>query len=370
MKRGNVGRKVVGALVVGLIFTASGCVDEVTLCREIPVDTRILEYPLGITWYEDLIVVSNSNVRGEYCSGYLSLFSSDGEGRRNLPVTLEGEEFSIFGEMQIDRERGYLYMTERKMDSLLVFRIDGEPELIRSVPVEGENQDPRGGSDPFGLDVEAAGGSVAVACGGSGEVVIFSPGGEQVIGRVDLGEVRPLRVRFSPGGEDLWAVADRTNSIYRISLDPVELADEFEAIETTTYLKARAVLVHGGDAYIASGYPQAVLVFDPGGGMKNAYPLGEDVDPFDLTWWDSRLYVTSVDRDEIWVQDAEAGALLRVIETSRVVDGIEYGRGPSHITLGPQPGEALVTNYESGDVVVIDLERDKIVKYFPRKEEE
>ena len=348
-----------------------GCAEDVSLCREVPFEEERLEYPLGITWYSDLIVVSSSNARGEYCSGYLTLFTFQGEKVGTVPVATDGKEYSIFGEVQADGPRGYLYMTERQHDTLLVFRTGAAvPELVRSVPIRGEGEDPRGGSDPFGLDVNRVSGDVAVSCSGSGEVVFFDAGAEHELGRVDLGEVRPIRVKYTPEGDRAWVAADYSDLVYRLDLDPPRLGQEYESISTVSNLRARGIWMGRDGVYVVSGYPQAILLFDYEAGFRGAIPLGEDVDPFDVTKWGGRVYVSSVGRDEIWVIDGEGERIDRIIGTARDIGGVEYGRGPSHLVLGPEEGMALVTNYESGDVAVLDLVEGEVVGFFPPKESE
>lgn len=360
------------AVLIGLgAVLGPGCAEGVTLCKEVPLDGGRLEYPLGITWYSDLIVVSSSNARGEYCSGYLSLFTFQGDMIGTVPVATEEEEYSIFGEVQADNPRGYLYMTERQHDTLLVFRTGAAgPELMRSVPIRGENEDPRGGSDPFGLDVNRVSGDVAVTCSGSGEVVFFDAGAEHELGRVDLGKVRPIRVKYTPGGDRAWVAADQSNLVYRLELNPPRLGQEYESISTVTNLRARGIWMEMDGIYVVSGYPQAILLFDYENGFRGAIPLGEDVDPFDVKKWGGRVYVSSVERDEIWVIDGEEEKVDRIIGTAREIGGIEYGRGPSHLVLGPEDGMALVTNYKSGDVAILDLVENEVIGFFPPKEDE
>lgn len=352
-----------GVFLVGLW----GCSSDIRNCQPVPGDQAKLEYPLGITWYDQTIVVASANSRGIYCSAYLTLFSRQREPQALIPLVFEKKEYSLLGEIQADPRRGFLYVTDRLEDSLLVFQIAGTGlNLARVVTITGEGDTGRGGSDPFSLDVNPADGTVAVAATGTGGVIFFSAGAESELGRVSLGLVYPIRVRFNPAGDHAWVTADSGNYVYLLSLSPPALQTYFSGVSpgTTPVMKARGLWAGETEIYVASGSPQSILKFRPGTGLSGAIPLGEGVYPFDLKSHGSRLFISSLARNEIWVVDQQKGEVIKIISTLKTEGEKEHGKGPSEIMLGPEPGRALVTNFESGDITVLDLDSLAVESYW------
>jgi DNA-binding beta-propeller fold protein YncE len=316
------------------------------------------------------MVVASSNARGIYCSAFLTLFSRDREQKAMIPLVFDQKEYSYLGEVKADPSRGFLYLTERLQDSLLVFRIEGEDlRFIRAIPVGGEaSEKGRGGADPFGLDINPWDGTVAVAATGSGDVIFYSAGAESELGRVALGSVYPIRVRFNPGGDHAWVTADSGNYLYLLSLSPPALQTYFSGVSgspgTTPVMEARALWVGEEGVYVTAGSPQALLYFNPATGLAGAIALGEGVYPFDLKGLGSRFYLSSLKRNEIWVLDRERGETIKIISTLKTEGKVERGKGPSEIMIGPEPGRALVTGYESGDIIVLDLENLTVESYW------
>ena len=362
------GRKICGWVGVVLLASLWGCSSDAQICQSLPADYGKLEYPLGITWFNQTMVVASSNSRGIYCSAFLTLFSRDRERKATIPLVFDQKNYSYLGEIKADIPRGFLYLTERMQDSLLVFRIEGDGlSFSRVIPISGEaSSGGRGGADPFGLDINPRDGMVAVTATGSGEVIFYSAGAESELGRVALGSVYPIRVRFDHAGDHAWVITDSGNYVYLLSLSPPALQTDFAGVSpgTTPLMKARALWVGEEGVYVAAGSPESVLLFSAPAGLNKAIALGEGVDPFDLEGWGSRFYLSSLKRSEIWVLDRERGETIKVIGTLKTEGKVERGKGPSEIMIGPEPGRALVTGYDSGDIIVLDLENLAVESYW------
>ncbi|MCX5859159.1 MAG: hypothetical protein NT056_04585, partial [Proteobacteria bacterium] len=303
MKRA--GRRICGWAGIILLAFLWGCSSDTRICQPVPADYSRLEYPLGTTWFNQTIVVASSNARGIYCSAFLTLFSRDREQKTVIPLVFDRKNYSYLGEVKADPTRGFLYLTDRLQDSLLVFRIEGEGlRFVRAIPISGEaSEKGRGGSDPFGLDINPGDGTVAVTATGSGDVIFYNAGADSEIGRVALGSVYPIRVRFNPGGDHAWVTPDSGNYIYLLSLSPPALQSYFAGLSpgTVPVMGARALWVGAEGVYVAAGSPQALLYFHPTTGLEGAIALGEGVYPFDLESQDSRFFLSSPKRNEIWV---------------------------------------------------------------------
>ncbi|MDD5223430.1 MAG: hypothetical protein PHE84_05515 [bacterium] len=368
MRLKRAGRKICGWTGVILLAFLGGCSSDSRICQPVPADYSRLEYPLGTTWFDQTIVVASSNARGIYCSAFLTLFSRAREQKAVIPLVFDRVNYSYLGEVKADPVRGFLYLTDRLQDSLLVFRIEGEDvHFLRVIPISGEaSEKGRGGSDPFGLDISPLDGTVAVAATGSGDVIFYHAGADSELGRVSLGSVYPIRVRFNPAGDHVWVTPDSGNYVYLLSLSPPALQSYFAGVSpgTVPLMRARALWVGAEGVYIAAGSPQALLYFNPTAGLEGAIPLGEGVYPFDLESQGSRFFLSSPKRDEIWVLDRERGETIKVISTLKTEGKVERGKGPSEIMIGPEPGRALVTGYESGDIVVLDLENLAVESYW------
>ena len=366
MKRA--GQRICGWAGMILIAFLWGCSSESRICQTVPADYGRLEYPLGTTWFNQTLVVASSNARGIYCSAFLTLFSRDREQKAVIPLVFDRINYSYLGEVKADATRGFLYLTDRLQDSLLVFRIEGEDlHFLRVVPISGEaNEKGRGGADPFGLDINPRDGTVAVTATGSGDVIFYNAGAESELGRVSLGSVYPIRVRFNPGGDHAWVTSDSGNYVYLLGLSPPALQSYFAGVSpgTAPVMAARALWVGAEGVYVTAGSPQALLFFDQTAGLEGAVALGEGVYPFDLESQGSRFFLSSPRRNEIWVLDRERGETIKIISTLKTEGKLERGKGPSEIMLGPEPGRALVTNFESGDITVLDLDSLAVDSYW------